>query len=107
VPVPTRPRWLRASVVLFLLTPALALGAGGSGAFASALLALAVILAGAKVGGDLMSRLGQPAVLGELLVGVFLGNLDLVGISFGEAIGADPFVQLLGCASADEECCAY
>ena len=31
-------------------------------------------------GGDLMVRVGQPAVLGELLVGVLLGNLTLFGI---------------------------
>jgi Kef-type K+ transport system membrane component KefB len=38
------------------------------------LLALAVILTGAKVGGHLAERARQPAVLGELLVGVLLGN---------------------------------
>jgi Kef-type K+ transport system membrane component KefB len=95
VPRPTRTRWLRASILLFLLTPAVALGSTGADAFASALLALAVILGGAKLGGDLASRLGQPSVLGELVVGVILGNLDLAGISFGEAILADPFVHAL------------
>ncbi len=42
------------------------------------LLALTVILAGAKIGGELFERIGQPAVLGELLVGVVLGNLVLI-----------------------------
>lgn len=43
------------------------------------LLALSVVLLAAKIGGDLMVRMRQPAVLGELLVGVVLGNLVLVG----------------------------
>jgi Kef-type K+ transport system membrane component KefB len=39
------------------------------------LLALAIILAAARLGGSVVERFGQPAVLGELLVGVVLGNL--------------------------------
>lgn len=38
------------------------------------LLGLALILFSAKIGGALMVRLKQPAVLGELLVGVLMGN---------------------------------
>lgn len=53
------------------------------------MLALAVILAAAKVGGDLSERLGQPAVLGELLAGVLLGNLDLAGIGWFRGLTAD------------------
>lgn len=41
------------------------------------LLTLAVILVVAKLGGDLATRVGQPAVLGELVVGVVLGNVGL------------------------------
>jgi Kef-type K+ transport system membrane component KefB len=43
------------------------------------LLGISIILLAAKVGGDLMVRIRQPAVLGELLVGVVLGNLVLFG----------------------------
>lgn len=43
------------------------------------LLAISIILLAAKFGGDLMVRVRQPAVLGELLVGVVLGNLVLFG----------------------------
>lgn len=43
------------------------------------LLGISVILLAAKAGGDLMVRIKQPAVLGELLVGVVLGNLVLFG----------------------------
>jgi Kef-type K+ transport system membrane component KefB len=40
---------------------------------------LVLILLGAKLGGGLFARFGQSAVLGELLVGVVIGNLGLVG----------------------------
>ncbi len=46
---------------------------------AQVVLALAVILLAAKLGGDLAVRIGQPAVLGELVAGVVLGNLGLMG----------------------------
>jgi len=58
-------------------------------------LALAVILAGAKLGGHLAERIGQPAVLGELLVGILLGNLHLVGIDGLESIKANTTVDAL------------
>lgn len=44
------------------------------------LLGLSIVLLSAKLGGELMLRLKLPAVLGELLVGVALGNLALAGI---------------------------
>jgi Kef-type K+ transport system membrane component KefB len=43
------------------------------------LLGIAIVLLAAKAGGDLMVRIKQPAVLGELLVGVVLGNALLFG----------------------------
>jgi len=55
------------------------------------LLALAVILVAAKVGGHLAEGLRQPAVLGELLAGVLLGNC---GVSWLHSLGADPAVDL-------------
>jgi Kef-type K+ transport system membrane component KefB len=48
------------------------------------LLALAVFLALAKVGGDLAARVKQPSVLGELVAGVLLGNLALLGVGWAE-----------------------
>ncbi len=42
------------------------------------LLALVLILLLAKIGGDLFERAGMPAVLGELTVGVLLGNFALL-----------------------------
>ena len=52
-------------------------------------LALALILTAAKLGGHLSQRLGQPAVLGELLGGVLLGNLDLAGLGWFRALPND------------------
>ena len=47
-------------------------------------LALAVIIAAAKSGGYLSVRVGQPAVLGELMVGIILGPsvLDILGAPY-------------------------
>ena len=61
----------------------LLLAAAGAGdatdAVPTVLLALALVVVGAKLAGELVERLGQPAVLGELLVGIALGNVGLVG----------------------------
>jgi Kef-type K+ transport system membrane component KefB len=62
---------------------------------APVLLALALILAGAKLGGDLAERLGQPAVLGELVIGILLGNLDLAGVTWFRAVAADHTIDVL------------
>jgi Kef-type K+ transport system membrane component KefB len=49
-------------------------------------LALALIIAAAKVGGWLSNRIGQPAVLGELAVGLLLGPsvLNVFGLPYFE-----------------------
>ena len=46
-----------------------------------AILSLSLIIIAAKLGGEVLGRLGQPPVLGELLMGVLLGNLSLFGIT--------------------------
>ena len=43
------------------------------------LLGLVIIMVAAKVGGEIAERVSQPAVLGELIAGVVLGNLVLFG----------------------------
>ena len=58
--------------------PLLAAAGGEADATARILLALAVIVVAAKLGGELMERIGQPAVLGELGVGLLLGNLGMM-----------------------------
>jgi Kef-type K+ transport system membrane component KefB len=62
---------------------------------ASLLLALVVLLAAARLGGALAERLGQPAVLGELLAGIAAGALPLVGVHGVAWIAADPVVAFL------------
>ena len=58
-------------------------------------LALAVILTAAKFAGHLAVRLGQPAVLGELVAGVALGSADLVGVGWFHAMETDAGVDIL------------
>ncbi|MDP3504916.1 MAG: cation:proton antiporter [Myxococcales bacterium] len=89
---PLRPKTLArlAGLAVFAaMLPSFASESGGhSDPAAPIVLALAIILVLAKVGGDLASRFKQPAVLGELLVGVLLGNLSLLT----EAITGTPLV---------------
>ncbi len=59
------------------------------------LLALAVILTAAKIAGHISVRLGQPAVLGELVAGVVLGNLTLAGIDTLHTIAENPTIDVL------------
>jgi Kef-type K+ transport system membrane component KefB len=70
-------------------------GAMHSDPVASVALWLVVILVAARIGGDLAVRIGQPAVLGELLLGMALGNLGLVGFSGLEPIETNPFIDML------------
>jgi Kef-type K+ transport system membrane component KefB len=53
-------------------------GSGHEDPIPAVLMALIAILAVAKLGGEFVERLGMPAVLGELLAGVILGNLVLL-----------------------------
>jgi Kef-type K+ transport system membrane component KefB len=53
------------------------------------LIGLAAMLIVAKLGGELFERIGQPAVLGELLGGILLGNLVLVGFTAAEPLKTD------------------
>lgn len=59
------------------------------------LLGLVVILAAAKLGGELFERFRQPAVLGELIFGVVLGNLALLGIDDFEFLGTNAGLEVL------------
>lgn len=61
----------------------------------SVALHLAIILFAAKLGGHVAVRLGQPAVLGELFVGVLLGNAALAGVTIFEPIRSDHSIEIL------------
>jgi Kef-type K+ transport system membrane component KefB len=59
------------------------------------LLALVVILVAAKLGGELFERVGQSAVLGELLMGVLIGNLHLFGLGEWAFLREQPVLDAL------------
>ncbi len=82
-----------------LLTPGLAVAAGAAPAHhdpvAPFLIALLVVLLAAKLGGELFERIGQPAVLGELIAGVVIGNLDyLFGLDLFTGLRSDSFIDI-------------
>lgn len=83
---------------LFVAVPAAyASGGGETGGHTSPgtiFLWLALILLVAKVA-SLVERIGQPAVLGELVIGVLIGNLVLVGIPFFEPIKSNEIIAFL------------
>ncbi|MDI1451467.1 cation:proton antiporter [Polyangium sp. 6x1] len=89
---------LLVAVLFGALLPSIAFGSDG-GAHAdpigTVVLYLAVILAAAKLGGDLAVRVGQPAVLGELLAGVLLGNLGALGFTALEPMKTDASIDML------------
>ena len=55
---------------------------------------IAIILIAGKVS-SLVERIGQPAVLGELLIGVLIGNLALFGFGFFEPLKHEPTIAFL------------
>ena len=69
--------------------------AAGGGPVVGVLLALVVVLLAAKIGGDIAVRLKQPEVLGELVVGVLLGNLVLFGVDAVEFLKTDQSIKVL------------
>lgn len=82
---------------LALATPLWAAAAGEAHNFPALLVVLAVMLLGAKLGGELAERIGQPAVLGELVAGVLLGGGALGVIpSAGETAGMVNVLAELG-----------
>ena len=89
-------RFAAVLIVLVSLTPYASADSGSAHAdpLATPLLALACVLLAAKLGGHLAVRLGQASVLGELMAGVALGNLDLLGVDIFEWMGADSVVDI-------------
>ncbi|MGH7783380.1 MAG: cation:proton antiporter [Candidatus Binatia bacterium] len=59
------------------------------------LLALVILLPVARLAGWLVERVGQPAVLGELVAGMVLGNLSLVGFSESQYLKSDVGLEIL------------
>jgi len=94
-----RTRWFHAALLAF--TPALIAAQspesvrGHADPVTPVILALAIILAAAKLAGHLAVRIGQPAVLGELVAGVVLGNAELIGIGWFTGFETDATVDIL------------
>lgn len=61
----------------------------------SVVLGLAVILAAAKLVGHIAVRLGQPAVLGELIAGLALGAAHYLGIPWFAGLDTNPSIDIL------------
>jgi Kef-type K+ transport system membrane component KefB len=85
---------MRGAILPLTLFPMPAFAAGG-GAVGENLLWLALILMSARLFAPLAQRIGFPAVLGELLLGVVLGNLTLVGIGLFDTIAKDPIIAFI------------
>ncbi len=58
------------------------------------LLWISILLIAAKFS-SIVERIGQPSVLGELLIGVVLGNLSLIGIQWFEPIPENAIIHFL------------
>jgi Na+:H+ antiporter len=59
------------------------------------MMVLALIIVAAKLGGELMGRMGQPPVLGELLMGVVLGNLNLLGFTLLDPLKTNSVIRMV------------
>jgi len=59
------------------------------------LIGLVLILIGAKLGGSLFASMGQSPVLGELVVGVVLGNVGLIGFHELDVLKTMPGIDML------------
>jgi Kef-type K+ transport system membrane component KefB len=78
---------------MLLPSTALAAGASASDRVAPVALGLALILVAANLGGHIAIRLGQVAVLGELLAGVILANLP--GLPMLRWLTDDPSIDIV------------
>lgn len=89
---------LTAVVVLCLLSHSNAMASpdtGTANVVPEILLGLAIILIAAKLGGEIFARIGQPTVLGELLAGIILGNLHLLGVGTFDFLREDTTFPVL------------
>lgn len=57
--------------------------------------ALGVLLLAAKVGGEIATRLKQPAVLGELVAGILLGNLSFGGVAPFRVLAENEAIEVI------------
>lgn len=86
------------SLILALVVPVVRAAEDGGASVghgsAETLLWIAVILIAARLA-SLVERVGQPSVLGELVIGVVLGNLVMIGLGIFEPIKQDQIIAFL------------
>jgi Kef-type K+ transport system membrane component KefB len=70
-------------------------GGAGHGLDPFVLVGVAVMLIAAKLGGELLERIKQPAVLGELIIGIVIGNLMLTGFTAAEPLKTSEIISAL------------
>lgn len=70
-------------------------GSASHGLEPMVLVGVAAMLVVAKLSGELFERVGQPAVLGELLGGILVGNLALVGFNGAEFLKTNEIIGAL------------
>ena len=87
-------QWILFFALLAFLVPVAYASGGGESKIPGYFLWIAVFLLLAKMS-SLIERFGQPAVLGELVMGVLLGNLALVGIGWFEPLVKDDIILFL------------
>lgn len=85
---------IRLIIIGLLLLTTSAYASGSSGEITETFIWIAVLLLLAKISG-LIERVGQPPVLGELLMGIVLGNLVLVGIPWFESVKQNELLEFL------------
>lgn len=97
-----RMQWSRTLIIVAAMLPAFVVAAEtgehagevGHANYAMTFLWMAIILIAAKLA-SLVERIGQPSVLGELVIGVALGNLVLLGIPWFEYAKTDSIIAFL------------
>lgn len=80
---------------MLLIIPFVLGAQGAADSMSLLLLALVILLPFAKLAGLTAEKLGQPAVMGELLAGMLLGNVGLVGLHGLDYLKTDAAVEIL------------
>jgi Na+:H+ antiporter len=90
-----KPSYLGATTLVSGFALLLMGASGHDDVVSNLLLSLVIVLPTAKLAGSAAEKLGQPAVLGELVAGMIIGNLNLVGLYGLEYLETDVGLELL------------
>ena len=86
---------LFATHIVFASSDSSGEGNSGHGLNPTVLIGLALMIVVAKLGGEVFERFKQPAVLGELVGGILVGNLALLGFTSIGILRTDPVINAL------------